>query len=390
MLFSGASVLSIAFLVAIVSAWAVSAFCSEKKKLSFTTVEGVDDKHNLALQIMGEEVATLLCHQASATCQEVNQVGDIVSDAITKLNSSFQGLHGNIKNQQSILLSLLQRMTKNNANENITAINGSSNETIKNVASKSFASEIQRMLDCLVAQIVENSQQSMTIVRKIDDIIARVEGVEIFLGDLKNITEPTHLLVLNAASTVGGVSGVTDKVQTLSQHSNGFSAQISEEIQNIQLDLESVKITIGTMASKDKASKNRRMMIKTKTRINSMLAELKSSDEFLSQKINEMTMLTASIDENVQSIVVSLQFEDMVSQLVAFSKQRLELIQNMPVEVWADIIKYNAHKNENNVDVGVVNEQLNQKITSYKENFQRLMQTSISQQDLAEGDIDLF
>jgi len=396
---AGVSVYFIILLVATACVWSVSVVIVWKR------MEAVNMKLSVAQQDNQREVLTaaesdvveMLNHEASVTYQEVAQVGDIVSDAIDKLSDSFKGLHQNVQGQEDIIRALLHKMTEDRASES----NAESGEKTRSVMqhqdtekqdTKPFACEMQDTLDYFVAQILDNSKQSMTMVHKIDDMVEQMTQIENFLFDVKNIADQTNLLALNAAIEAAragdagrGFAVVADEVRKLSQHSNGFSEQIGELVRHTVQNIVSAKDTIVAIASKDMT-----IVINSKIRVNEMLDELKSSDEFLSQKINEISGLTTSVNENVETIVLSLQFEDMVRQLVTFSKQRLALIQAMPGDVWADISQYNADQCEDAQRASVAGEQLHKKIIMYKENFQNLTHTSISQQDLTEGDIDLF
>lgn len=376
-------------------AWAISSFISEKRKLASENKSGehkAGDPSQVLNTIEGE-VFGMLSSETDSTCREVTQVGDIVSDAIEKLNSSFTGLHDNVQGQSSIIVSLVDRMTKNNASQSAADPGEYDKESDDSSGEKSFASEMQDMLDYFVAQILENSKQSMTMVHKIDDMVRQMVQIEKFLLEVNNIADQTNLLALNAtieAARAGdagrGFTVVADEVRKLSQHSDRFSGQIGELVRHTMSNIESAKTTIAAMASKDM-----NVVINAKVRVDGMLEELKSCDEFLSQKITEMSVLTASVNDNVETIVTSLQFEDMVRQLVAFSKQRLELVQAMQEDVRAEIFRFNSSKNTDDVvKINLVNEQLNHKIISYKEGFQKLTHTSIHQQNLSEGEIDLF
>lgn len=314
--------------------------------------------------------------------EDIPLLQNLVTKSASQLDKSFNGLNHNARDQGQILLSLVDKMSESNS--------GVSSDDHQNQSLKEFASEMRKIIEYFIEQVLATSHESMTMVHKIDDMAVQMEEVEELVGDVRTIADQTNLLALNAAIEAArageagrGFAVVADEVRKLSQHSNDFSDQISGVVDKALENINEAKVIIGKMASKDMS-----MAISSKSRVDNMLEEVDHLNEFLSEKLNHASSITESITENVNLAVMSLQFEDMTKQITDHLCSHLQSSSTFMKTIWAqyaDIIKVLDQPEV--VEEKIVN--LQNSLQSYEQELDAKW-APVSSAQLQQGDVDLF
>ncbi len=96
-------------------------------------------------------------------------------------------------------------------------------------------------------------------------------------------------------------------------------------------------------------------------------------------------MITQKIDTNVSHAVRSLQFEDLVSQTLSAATQHLAYLDEHVVDLEdATIMVNNQSNDENKIDM------IKSLIIKLEEKRSHKMHKPVSQDSMAEGEVDLF
>jgi methyl-accepting chemotaxis protein len=249
---------------------------------------------------------------------ELQQIKDLVRDAVQTLETSFHGLNEESDRQLSIVSSLIT-----NISDQVEQRGGISFQT--------FAKETDEVLQFFVQHVVAISKDSMHMVEQIDDMVGQMDQADALLADVKTIADQTNLLALNAAIEAAragpagrGFAVVADEVRKLSQRSNRFNDQIRQVLGSSRGDIELARTTVARLASKDMS-----FAIQSKSRVDSMMQQLGEINAKLGQDLTEVSAVSGRIRENVGNAVRSLQFEDIVRQLAGYSQHHLERIQGI-------------------------------------------------------------
>ncbi|MFV2061144.1 MAG: methyl-accepting chemotaxis protein [Gammaproteobacteria bacterium] len=240
-----------------------------------------------------------------------------------------------------------------------------------------------------VDQVVGVSKESMSMVHVIDDIATQMEDVVGLLADVKTIADQTNLLALNAAIEAAragdagrGFAVVADEVRKLSKNSNKFSDQIKEVVNNAHVNIDKAQKSISSMASKDMS-----VAIQSKQRVEEMFEQVGEINEFIEVKLSDISQISEQINNSVGVAVRSLQFEDIVRQLVEHINLRIvgveesfRLINNSVVNdgneisaEYIDELKLMHENIKNNILIGAENSG-----------------NPVSQKSMDEGAIELF
>ena len=306
--------------LAVILAWLA---CSAKKgdqrtgNLEVTRSEksAVD---NVLLQTHPEFAA----HFAGSN-DDLSQIQSLLGDAIGKLLSSFEGMHQLIQAQRDAAVSVV-------GGENISLHNS--------------LDETSETLKTLVGSIVNNSKIGMVLVEKMEAVSQQVQGILQVLGEIDSISKQTNLLSLNAAIEAArageagrGFAVVADEVRKLSARAEHFSQQIRGNVKQVHAAIVDAEQSINQMASLDMD-----FALDSKNRLDGIIKHVQQSNLGMSQVIVKQAEISGKVTEVVDSAVTSLQFQDLVNQLLQHSRLRLDSMQ----EAWR-IIGNLAQEEEN-------------------------------------------
>nr|CRH07448.1 Putative protein with methyl-accepting chemotaxis sensory transducer domain [Candidatus Magnetococcus massalia] len=325
---------------------------------------------------------------------EVVKIRSLVQDAIVKLTDSFNDMRDKSQQQTDLLHNLLSSMGHNAGDEEgREAVAAPSppaeteevvNEKGETITVRSFVNETDQVLHSFVDHILLVSRQSMEMVHRIDDMAKQMQQVVKFLNDINGISEQTNVLALNArivAARAGeagrAFSVVADQVRQLSRDSTQFSTQISEVVESSQNNIGSAKAIIEVMASKDMS-----FAIESKSRVDEMMSEISTLDSVTKETLGHVNVLTDEITHSVGVAVMSLQFEDMVTQVSQSLENQFGLLETFMGEVLDSSI--------NVEDPEARSQALRDILDRHRELYDAKGHNPVEQTSLDEGDIELF
>lgn len=306
-------------IVIIILSWLINSYIIYKSNLKesseLSTSKNSTESNTEKLSEKIAELSDLTKGEMSALKESIEQVNNLVLDAVSGLGSSFTTLSNETRSQEQLIMSLITNMSDSGDDSGTITI-------------KQFAAETDEILNYFVKNIIDVSKESMVMVHTIDDMVINMNEIDKLLADTKTIADQTNLLALNAAIEAArageagrGFAVVASEVRDLSVRSNVFNEKIKAAVQRSVADMGKAQEIISDIASKDMS-----VAMKSKDRVDEMLTSLNDMNLFIANKLGEVSHITESIETGVNGAVQSLQFEDITRQLCEYIANHLDQI----------------------------------------------------------------
>lgn len=250
--------------------------------------------------------------QLGLSREELSRVQSLIRDAADKLLASFSGINAQSNAQQQLAL----RITRGQAGAEggVAGVDG-------------FLADASRTLNYFVENIIENSRVGNDLVGKVEAVNRQLNDIRNSLGEIEGISSQTNLLALNAsieAARAGeagrGFAVVADEVRRLSDRAKEFSQKIRDNISVVSETVHATEGAIRSMTSKDmnfaqEATRQKQQVDDTIVRVQAVNADM-------AKAVDEIGRIAGCVEADVNQAVTSLQFQDMVTQLLEHVNKR--------------------------------------------------------------------
>jgi len=309
---------------------------------------------------------------------ELSQVNTLIAESIETLNNSFSGLYEHTQAEYKVIRSLLENL--------------GGDENSSEMSVQKFSSEIKVVLTYLIGLLTNSSQRSSQTVEKIDDMVGQIESIFTLLEDVKGIADQTNLLALNAAIEAArageagrGFAVVADEVRKLSLNSNQLNAQIRKQAEKARGTVDQVRHIVSETASKDMEQ-----AVSSEKQVDNMLHDLEQMNGGIANKLGDVSGIVTQIESNISDAMRSLQFEDIVRQLVEqIMNHNLKLSHfSAMVNQFVEESKTLSVEDESEFKERI--EQLKMVVLQQRQEMESNRMTRVNADSMDEGDIDLF
>jgi methyl-accepting chemotaxis protein len=292
-------------LLALFAAWLM--FSSAARKETGKRIEEAAHHQSAVESVLMQTHPQFATHFADAS-GDLDQVQALLADAIEKLLDSFSGMQNLIKSQQDAALGLMVN-----------------HKTRDGIDTGDFLAEITATFQQLIVTIVNNSKVGLELVEKMDIVAEKVSEILDVLADIDGIAKQTNLLALNAAIEAArageygrGFAVVADEVRKLSGRSEQFSQQIRTTVRGVKEAISTAEGSIAQMASLDMS-----FAVDSKKKVGEALDRAQQVNEHMAVVIEQQANISHEVDVVVGRAISSLQFQDMVGQLLQHSNTRI-------------------------------------------------------------------
>ncbi|QBJ78844.1 chemotaxis protein [Aquitalea sp. USM4] len=283
---------------------------------------GVSDQENPAASsqplqaVPVPDCVDFIHEQISQSKGEVARVQALIEDAVVTLANSFSGL----SREAAAQLELAESLAKGDLGMDAHALSFTG-----------FVTEIAAAMSGFVEKTVDNSRLAMLLVEQMESMGKEMQDVIRLLDEIHSITNQTNMLALNAsieaarAGELGrGFAVVADEVRHLSGRTSSFSEQIRDLINRVNGSVTHAEGLINQLASQDMM-----FTLQAKQRLDETSSRISDMDALMAESVGRLRHGVGLLSDHVGDAVRSLQFQDMVSQLIAHVGKRLYGIEEM-------------------------------------------------------------
>jgi methyl-accepting chemotaxis protein len=268
--------------------------------------------NNLTGEIRGE-----VRHELDGISQGMGQAAGIVGDAATKIGHSFKSLDQQVREQLSLVSSLIQDLTGN-----------SGNTGLRHFGMQQFTQETTAVLATFVTFMNKSSRQSTEVSQKIDEISEQMKFIFGMLAKIDAIAQQTNLLALNAAIEAArageaglGFAVVAQEVRALSINSRSLSEEIGNQVTRIRKTVTDARNIVNEVAAEDTSA-----ALNASKHVEVMMKDLNDVNSQIETSLGNISTTTGQIHKDIILAIRALQFEDIVRQLLEYNNDRLETV----------------------------------------------------------------
>lgn len=189
-------------------------------------------------------------------------------------------------------------------------------------------SRVDEMLNVFVADVVASSQIAMNVVSVMDQVEKSTKAIVGCLGEIEFIADQTRLLALNAAIEAAragehgrGFAVVADEVTKLANRSGQAASTIRKLVNNVQHDTQEAVNKVQEMASVDLTK-----TLGTKAVLDGLAKDLMNRNAELRHAVMRTKDRAEKLTQDIASIVMALQFQDITRQKLEHVVEPLELL----------------------------------------------------------------
>lgn len=320
-------------------------------------------------------LSDLVEREIHGVCEEIERVRALVTEAVHKLTESFSSLGVQTRNNEDMVHEIIGRHS------------GVSDNSGQSESRLNIRNEASDLMEHFIETLVGISKQSVTTVHKIDDMVDQMDAIFNLLENVKSIADQTNLLALNAAIEAAragdagrGFAVVADEVRQLSLRSNDMNEEIRDHVTAGKEAIATVRSTVGEMAARDMNT-----TIQIKEKVDQAFEDADAFNQYLAERIGELSAISEQIDTSVGDAIRSLQFEDIVVQSLSAADGHVARL----VEL-SGIVSGACNTANDSADAGVCCKNLQDRLGELNEHWARDSAKAVSQVSMQAGEAELF
>jgi methyl-accepting chemotaxis protein len=331
--------------------------------------------------MLSSDAIRLIDEQFHVIRDSISQAYKIIGTATSRLTGNLTGLKAHSVGQMEMLRQLVENLVS-------TAQGSEQKEQVAGI--KHFAENTELIITELVAfmgNVHDAGQETAESFAKMEGLMRSVVSI---LNSVNEITKQTDLLALNAAIEAArageagrGFAVVADEVRKLAHKSNQFSSQIRELLANVEAFMARVGASIREVSDMDMSVADR-----SRQNMRNMWDEMDNLNAASTAQSARITDISQQVHMLVLDAIISLQFDDLVRQLLEQVQHRSEILEQYILSL------HQAGSGAGTTDSFQRFQQrigdLENAMANSRQRFSELDKKHIQQDSVEAGSVDLF
>ncbi|NJM10572.1 MAG: hypothetical protein HC889_00460 [Synechococcaceae cyanobacterium SM1_2_3] len=311
--------------------------------------------------------------------EDIRRGKTIISDAVVKLGDSFNGLNKQTRSQQQVVASLINQVSQDRGGH------------AGQISVQQIADGMSAILGGFMDMLGEVSAQSSGVIAKMEAMTEVMNQTFSLLANVEMITKQTNLLSLNAfieAARSGeagrGFQVVASEMRNLSHGSAKLNEQIRVQVEKSKKIVSETREVVNQMAMRDMDA-----LTEAKGDADLLFVKLADMNAHISENLGQVSEMTLSIDHSVGMAVQSLQFEDIVSQLLTHAEREIGEQDQVLADLRGRLQSYmDAVRGGRDAWAALCH--LSDGLQALRGSAMSQKSTTVLQQSMDEGDVELF
>ena len=332
-----------------------------------------------------DDLCDRIAHDSETQYQRLRdslgQMQDVIASAASKLGGSLTGLQNNSNDQREMLRHLVDELLALATNED---------QVLQSTGLQRFAEETREAIHEFVGTVERLKTSGADIAERFSAMRGKVDAVTRLMTEVNQINSQTELLALNAAIEAArageagrGFAVVADEVRKLAQRTEKFSDQIDALLREIHASITDVGAAVDVSANTDISKAQA-----SEANVGVMWAEMSELNNRATAQSRRINEVSESIHHLVMQGILSMQFEDIVSQVLGKLRQHTDFMSRYAHGF------FDAHRDVEERD-GVSriqrrNRTLHQLLEQSEASDKTIRFESVQQTGVNAGDVDLF
>jgi methyl-accepting chemotaxis protein len=274
--------------------------------------------------------------------------------------------------------------------ENLVEVTSGNQQQDQTAGIKRYTDDTERIVNQLVGYMSEvrgAGEQAATSFAHMGQLIGSVMQ---FLNKVNEITKQTDLLALNAAIEAArageagrGFAVVADEVRKLSHNTGEFSTEIHNMLSQIEISMRVVEHSIKRVSQLDMSVAD-----ESRRNVEQMRTEMENLNVAAAEQSRHIVDASGQMQTLLMEGIVSLQFDDLVSQSLDHIKRRSDVLEHYLDSLYAVQRDQSERDGLTRFRNRIAN--LSKVVTGVRGQIEALGHKPVQQDNLDAGSVDLF
>lgn len=310
-----------------------------------------------------DDVAAGVEEELSGIRSQISQIESLLKDAIASLYEGFEGISDESKVQMTLMSDLMSQAV-------------SSHDDTPNIfqRTESASSLLKRLVDISI----EGSRGSLKSLKSLEGLNHRIRKWVSAEDTMKG-------LVLDMQSLVNADVPDIQAIQALSQT---MSLHQKNAVQDIEKVTSSIFQSYSLM--KELASRDMDDVYQAKQEVEDLLAHFFVITDYLSSCRNDISECSGRMRHHLGVAIRALQFEDITTQSLGHTRLHLERMEGFVLRMTQGLSNIEVMDSDGVDGYAAKIKAIHADMMQYREELALDKKNPVSQQNLDEGDVDLF